>query len=87
MFTAEQYRAKAAEYSELAKTANGPREFSEFQNLERSFTELANNEQWVTDHYDQTLHASEHGEAGEVILSAAYNLFFDDRERQLSTSS
>ena len=58
MFTAEQYRAKAAEYSELAKMADGPKEVREFANLERSFTELANNEQWVTDHQDQTLHAA-----------------------------
>jgi hypothetical protein len=57
MFTTEQYRAKAAEYSALLKTANGPNEVSEFQKLERSFTELADNEQWVTDHHDQTLHA------------------------------
>jgi hypothetical protein len=58
MFTAEQYRAKAAEYSKLAKTANGPREVREFHNLERNFTELANNEQWVADYQDQILHAA-----------------------------
>jgi len=47
MFTLEQYRAKAAEYSTLAKTANAPNEVREFQTLERSFTELADNQQWV----------------------------------------
>ena len=30
MFTAEQYRAKATEYSKLAATANGPNELREF---------------------------------------------------------
>lgn len=69
MFTAEQYRTKAAEYSELVKTANGPKEVSEFQKLERSFTELADNEQWVTDHHDQTLHAAKQSEAGEVTAA------------------
>jgi hypothetical protein len=64
MFTAEQYRTKAAEYSKLLETANGPNEVREFQKLQRSFTELADNEQWVNDHRDQTLHAPEHDEAG-----------------------
>jgi hypothetical protein len=49
MFTAEQYRAKAIEYSKLVRTANGPNEVREFQRLERSFSELADNAQWMTD--------------------------------------
>ncbi len=60
MFTTEQYRTKAAEYSKLVKSANGPKEVIEFQNLERSFTELADNAQWVTEHHDQTLHTPKH---------------------------
>jgi hypothetical protein len=55
MLTTEQYRTKAAEYSKLAKSANG--EVTDFQNLERSFAELAENAQWVADHHDQTLRA------------------------------
>jgi hypothetical protein len=47
MFTADQYRAKAIEYSKLLRTANGPNEVREYQRLERSFTELADNAQWV----------------------------------------
>jgi hypothetical protein len=65
MFTPEQYRAKAAEYGELAKTANGPDEAREFQRHERNFTELADNEQWVADHRNRTLHAIGAGAAGE----------------------
>ena len=49
MFTTEQYRAKAIEYSNLVGMANSPNEVSEFRRLERSFTELADNAQWVTD--------------------------------------
>jgi hypothetical protein len=48
-FTAEQYRAKAIEYSKLMRIANGPNEVREFPRLERSFAELANNAQWLTD--------------------------------------
>ena len=73
MFTSEQYRAKAAEYIELAKTANTPNEAREFEKLEQSFTELANNEQWVTDHRDQTLHAAEHGDAAKLTFPAVEN--------------
>jgi len=45
MSTAEQYRAKAIEYSRLGRIANGPDELREFDRLERSFAELADNAQ------------------------------------------
>jgi len=73
MFTSEQYRAKAAEYIELVKTAKTPNEVSEFQKLGQSFTELADNEQWVTDHHDQTLHAAEDGDAAKLVFPAVEN--------------
>jgi hypothetical protein len=53
MFTPEQYREKAAEYSELAKRANAPNEVREFQKREQSFTELADNAQWLADNHDK----------------------------------
>src|SRR5882762_2516003 len=52
MFTPEQYREKAAEYSELAKQANAPNEVREFRKLEQSLTMLADNEQWLADNHD-----------------------------------
>ena len=58
MFTAQQYRAKAIEYSNLVKIANGPNELREYQQLERSFTELADNAQWVADNHTKTEHAT-----------------------------
>ena len=73
MFTSEQYRAKAAEYTELVKTANTPDGVREFQKLAQSFTELADNEQWVADHRDQTLHAVEDGETAELTFPAVKN--------------
>ncbi len=66
MFAPERYRAKAAEYRELAKTASGPEEAREFQQRERSFTVLADNEQWLADHHDQTVHASDADGADEA---------------------
>ena len=41
MFNAKQYRDKATEYSERGKTASGPNETREFEQLEKSFTALA----------------------------------------------
>jgi hypothetical protein len=61
---ARQYRAKAAEYSELVKTANSPKELREFRALEQSFAVLAENEQWIRDNRAKTMHATE--SAGEL---------------------
>jgi hypothetical protein len=63
MFTVDQYRAKAIEYSKLLRTANGSNEVREYQRLERSFTELADNAQWMIDNHDKSLHATAHATA------------------------
>jgi hypothetical protein len=67
MFTAEQYRAKAIEYSRLLRIANGADETREYRRLERSFTELADNAQWLSDNYGKTAHAATR-EAAPVTL-------------------
>ena len=64
MFTAEQYRNKAIEYSKLLGIASSPNKVREFQRRERSFAELADNAQWVTDNRDKTVHAREPGGVG-----------------------
>jgi hypothetical protein len=64
MFTAEQYRAEASGYAKLMKTANGPNEVREYQSLERSFTDLADDAQWAADNYDKTVHPTELGRVG-----------------------
>jgi hypothetical protein len=61
MFTPKQFRTKAAEYSRLVKTANSPNEVREYQKLERSFSVLADNEQWLMDNQDKTVHQMEQG--------------------------
>lgn len=55
MFTSEQFRMKAAEYSRLVKTASTPNEVREYQTLERSFSVLADNEEWLMDNQDKTV--------------------------------
>ncbi len=53
MFTATQYRAKAAEYTELLKTASLPAETQEFRKLEQSYLTLAENEEWMADNLEK----------------------------------
>ncbi|MBI4274017.1 MAG: hypothetical protein HY659_04890 [Rhizobiales bacterium] len=57
MFIPTQYRAKATEYGKLVKTTDLPHEVREFQELERCFTELANNEEWLADNFDKAVRA------------------------------
>ena len=56
MFTPQQYRAKAAEYAELVKTASNADQAREYRKLEISFVELAANTQWIADNQDKTVH-------------------------------
>jgi hypothetical protein len=47
MPAAKQYRAKAAEFTELLKTTSFPAETREFRKLEQSYLTLAENEEWM----------------------------------------
>lgn len=68
MFTPEQFRAKAAEYAERVKGSTLADETREFQALEQRFTTLANNEQWLADNYDKTLHAPDGLPSADLAL-------------------
>src|SRR6202011_1007655 len=57
MFSSEQYRAKAAEYLKLAANTESPNEIREFGDLERSYTVLANNEEWLEHNFHKMVHA------------------------------
>ena len=74
MFTPEQYRAKAAEYAKLGKTANRPDEVREFRKLEQSFTELADNAQWVTENRNKIVQSTAHTTATLVPDPAAQSI-------------
>ena len=54
MVTAKQYRAKAAEYTELLKAAPLPAETREIRKLEQSYLTLAENEEWLADNLEKT---------------------------------
>ncbi len=56
MFTAEQYRAKAAEFKAiLTNTPHSPNETNELRNLEQTYTTLAENEEWMAVNIDKTI--------------------------------
>jgi hypothetical protein len=59
MFTAKQYRAKAAEYRGLLADPRSPAEASEFRNLEQTYTMLADNEEWLALNADKIIPASD----------------------------
>jgi hypothetical protein len=72
MSTAEQFRAKAAEYAELLKKTDVPSEIREFQRSEHSFDLMAQNEDWLADNFDKTVHPQDQGvvkHTGNTILA------------------
>ena len=66
MFTPGQYREKALEYGQLVKTARTSNERREFQELEQTFTRLAENAQWCADNKDKMFRSP----ATELILAS-----------------
>ena len=58
MFTPEQFRAKATEYGKREAASTDAAESSDFQKLKDRFTTLANNEQWLLDNYEKTIHTT-----------------------------
>ena len=68
MFTAEQYRAKAAEFNAFpANTPRSANETSEFCNLAQTYTTLADNEEWMAVHLDRTVQRRKHGDDGVAL--------------------
>jgi hypothetical protein len=68
MFSAEQYRAKAAEFRALlANIPRSPRETSELRNLEQTYTMLAENEEWMAMNIDKTIRRRENRDNGTSL--------------------
>ena len=55
MFTPKQYRAKAAQYTQLLKSTGSPAETGEFRRLEQSYITLAENGEWLAENLEKTL--------------------------------
>jgi hypothetical protein len=69
MFKPTQYRAKAAEYGDLAKSSIGSGQSRDFQMLERRYSTLADNEQRLADNYRDTVTGAEPDRPSGVTLA------------------
>lgn len=58
MFSSHQYREKAEEYKERSDKAIGSSERREYHDLERTYTALANNGQWLSDDHEKRVQAT-----------------------------
>jgi hypothetical protein len=67
MFTADQFRTKAAECAELTKTTDVPGEIREFQRSKQSFSDLAQNEDWLADNFDKMVRSRDIHAQDEVV--------------------
>jgi hypothetical protein len=69
MFKPAQYRAKAVEYGDLANKSSGLEQRRAFRQLEQRFAVLADNEQWLADNYQNTLHAEQERPIGAALAN------------------
>jgi hypothetical protein len=69
MFTANQFRAKAAEYAELLKNTDNPSEIKEFQRSKHSYSQLAHNEDWLAANFDKIIHSQEGERSAESTVA------------------
>jgi hypothetical protein len=67
MFTAEQFRTKAAQSAESAKNTNVPGEIRDFQRSKESFDRLAVNEDWLANNFDKMIRSQDVLSADEVV--------------------
>src|ERR1700722_10990917 len=80
MVTSKQYRAKALEYSNLVATSADAGEKREYQKLQQSFAELADNDEWLAGHRKQTLHVADIAYSGEAFLAKEEPLLHANEE-------
>ena len=75
MFTAKQYRARAAEYTELLKAARLPAETREFRKREQSYLTLAEKEEWMADNLEKIDNpGADENWYGDAILAQRHTL-------------
>jgi hypothetical protein len=59
MFTGANFRQKAAENFESSKNTDNPSEIRKFELATKSFTHLAQNEDWLAQNFNQLVHSPE----------------------------
>ena len=71
MTTPSQYRAHADKYSKLIKGTDKPDEIREFQRLEHTFNELAENEDWMVNNSNKTVQREDASSTGTLAEEGA----------------
>jgi hypothetical protein len=71
MFTSRQLRTRAAEFGELIKIADHPDAIRELRRQERTFTELADNEDWLANNLDKIVHPTDDDRDDPVLTPTA----------------
>ena len=69
MVTSQQLRTRAAEFGELIKTAIHPDAIHEARRRQRTFTELADNEDWLANNLDKTVCRTDKDEGVDRALA------------------
>ena len=69
MSTSQQSRTRAAEFGELIKTADHPDALRELRRQERTFSELADNEDWLANNPDKTVHRTDEDDGDDLMLA------------------
>jgi len=67
MSTSQQLRTRAAELGELIKIAHHPDAIRELRSQKRTFTELADNQDWLANNLDKTVRPANKDEMGDLI--------------------
>ena len=69
MVTSQQLRTRAAEFGQLRETADHPDAIREARRQERTFTELADNEEWLANNLDKTVRRTDKDEGADSMLA------------------
>jgi hypothetical protein len=68
MSTSQQLRTRAAEFGELIKSADHPDAIRELRRQKRTFNELADNEDWLANNLDKTVHPADKDDSEDLML-------------------
>ena len=69
MFTSRQLRTRAAEFGESIETADHPDAIRDLRRQERTFTEPADNEDWLTKNRDKTVRRTDEDDDDDHMLA------------------
>jgi hypothetical protein len=70
MVNTMQYRAKSSAYDELVKATDDPGQIRKYQDSKDSFSALAENQEWLANNADKTVHKAGAEQPSYAVLAA-----------------